>query len=121
MKILALLSSLLSLLIFSPATTPIVTYALIGNDCVLYADENLSNSLFTLPKTYFVQVLGENNDIYKVSYLDVVGFVKAESTTIVDYVPLNKFPSSISCVVSNDGNTVTLRSSLFVLSSNIIG
>ena len=120
MKILALLSSILSLITFSISSPSLSQYALIRDNSVLYVDENVSSALFSLPENYFVQILEENDGVYKVSYLDVVGFVKAESTTKVDYVPLNKFPSSVSCVVLNDGNTVTLRSSPFVLANNII-
>ena len=120
MKFLAVLSSIISLFIFSPVSAQNTTYALIQPECVLYLDENATTSLFSLPETYFVQILETNEDVYKVSYLDKVGYIKAESATIVDYVPLYKYPSSLTCHLSNDGNTVTLRSSPFIKSDNVI-
>ena len=119
MKTLIVITGIISSLI-SPISIPSSSYALILPECVIYLDEQTQTPLFTLPQNYFVQILEEGETVHKVSYLDIVGYVKAECTTSVDYVPLNKYPQNISSSVFNDGNTVTLRSSPFVLDDNII-
>lgn len=118
MKFFAILSSIF--FAFSPTFTPISSFALIGEDCLLYADESAIVSVCSLPSSYFVEIIEEQDSVYKVSYLDIDGYVKAESVTIVDYLPLNKYPTSLSCSLSNDGNTITMRSSPFIKDDNVI-
>lgn len=118
MKFFAILSSFI--FAFSPSLTPITSYALIGENCFLYVDESAIVSVCSLPSSYFVQIIEDKENVYKVSYLDIDGYVKAESVTIVDYLPLNKYPTSLSCSLSNDGNSITLRSSPFIKDDNVI-
>lgn len=123
MKILslAILYAILSVF-YQPVTAKAqsVPYALINENCIMYLDSQLLSPLFRLPPTYFVKILNEEEDTYKVSYLDCVGYVQASSVTIVDYTPANKFPTSLSTKVFNDGNTVTLRSSPSHLKDNTV-
>lgn len=57
-----------------------------------YADE--SAGLFILPRTYFVRIVGEAGEFYRVRYLEtageggaVEGYCKADEVTPVDYIP----------------------------------
>ncbi len=70
-------------------------YARITQDGVYfyrYADE--SAGLFILPRTYFVRIIGEAGDFYRVRYLETAdaasaleGYCKADEVTPVDYIP----------------------------------
>ena len=111
---------LVTLCHLSPVYATTLPYALVGNDCILYLDEQTLSPLFCLPSSYFVKVLNEEDNVWKVSYLDVVGFVKSETVEKVDYVPLYKYPKNTDCSLLNDGNTITLRSSPFHQKDNVI-
>ncbi len=123
MKTLAL-TTLYILIVILTFTSPVhaqsLPYALIQEECALYLDEQTLSPMFTLPSSYFVKVLQENDNVWKVSYLDTVGYVKNNKVKKVDYVPLNKFPQNTVTVVNNDGNTVTMRSSPSHLKDNVI-
>ncbi len=96
-----------------------LTFALIEENCILYLDEQTISPLFTLPSSYFVKILEQNDNVIKVSYLDVVGYVNKECISSVNYVPLYKFPTNTSAKVHNDGNTITVRSSPNHLKDNV--
>ncbi|MBO5525403.1 MAG: hypothetical protein J5993_01500 [Clostridia bacterium] len=89
----ALFSLLAFLFPFASAETE--TYAYIStNDVYLYADAQGENGLFLLPETYYVLVLDVGRDYCLVSYgadtedyPALVGYVKSDLLTFVDYVP----------------------------------
>lgn len=64
----------------------------------------------TLPESYFVAILGEDENRYEVSYLDVTGYVEKDKVTLVDYEPLYKYHERGFITLSNDGHDVNVRS-----------
>ncbi|MBE5732939.1 MAG: SH3 domain-containing protein [Clostridiales bacterium] len=123
MKILALTTLYFLVTVFCavpPVYAQTLSYALIKEECILYVDEQTLSPMFSLPPSYFVKILQEDENVWKVSYLDCVGYVKADSVDKIDYTPLNKYPQNTTTLVNNDGNTVTMRSSPSHLKDNII-
>ncbi|MBR2970200.1 MAG: hypothetical protein IKC48_00140 [Clostridia bacterium] len=98
MKLLLMLSLLL-------AQTPF-SYGYMPSPTTLYADPECSVAITTLPQTYFVIILGENEGVYHVSYRDVSGY--ATGIEAVDYEPKTKHAQS-SFTTCNDGYPVKLR------------
>ncbi len=98
-----------------------VEYAVISDACILYADEAKTERIVTLPASYFVAVTKECDDAYAVEFTDLKGFVDKERVSRVDYTPMYKFPAVAKTVVSNDSNTVTLRSSPSHVEQNTVG
>ena len=114
-KISAFFVALLALLPFFPeqktqcARAAALSYALIGNDAVLYSDEG-KTAVTTLPATYFAVVLDEaENGYVSVSYLDLAGKVEEDKLTVVDYEPRYKYADG-SLKLNNDGHNVRVRS-----------
>lgn len=93
------------------------SYAYIEESTTLYSlPENglaggESVAVTSLPSTYFCEILGEvaeYSGYYKVGYLDIVGLVKKESVSIVDYTPKYKFASA-KIRIAEDVTGVNLR------------
>ncbi len=84
------------------------TYGYLPNECTLYSDAQLTSAVTTLPATYFVILLSED-EVLKVSYKDVTGYMNKADVEIVDYEPVTKFANG-SFTVNNDGYPVKLRS-----------
>lgn len=82
------------------------SYGYMGATTVLYSDPQCQNPITTLPATYFVIVLSEDDEVFKVNYKDVVGYAK--NIEVVDYEPVTKYAAS-SFEVSNDGYPTKLR------------
>ena len=66
------------------------------DDCCLYVDTEINNPIFTLTKTYFVELLYSSDDYYYARYDDVYGFVLKEKVKPVISTPNNPFLSNIS-------------------------
>ena len=81
-------------------------YGYMDTVTTLYADPQCLTAVTTLPATYFVIVLGQNENSYKVSYKDIVGYV--DNIEIVDYEPVTKYAAA-DFTVNNDGYPVKLR------------
>ena len=71
---------------------------IVNDNTILYADEDLIEPIFTLPKTYFLKVEEELQGYIKVSYGDqskncpiIYGYVKKEEVKPVDYQPQTPF------------------------------
>lgn len=114
-KIFTLLAAFLALLfsLFPKkpqcARASALSYALIGDDAVLYSDEG-KTAVTTLPATYFAVVLNKaENGYVSVSYLDLAGKVEENKLTVVDYEPRYKYADG-SLKLNNDGHNVRVRS-----------
>ena len=95
-----------------PARAVDLNYALIGENATLYAySGNGYFAVTTLPKTYFVVILGERDGYFRVSYLDIEGYVPANAVTAVDYTPKNKYAQNTALNLNNDGHQINFRSS----------
>lgn len=103
---------LISLVIFSvfAALPTDVPYAKIGSGTVLYIRENdVYTEAFTLPQSYYVAVISENEDGYSlVSYLSVTGYAPTSSLSKVDFIPKEKY-SKATFTVDNDSQPANLR------------
>ena len=114
-RIFALFSAVIALLsIYGMCSAPrraeaaVLSYALIGDDAILYSDDG-KTAVTTLPKNYFAVVLGEAKNGYtSVSYLDVAGKIESDKLTAVDYEPRYKFAEG-SLTLTNDGHNVRVR------------
>lgn len=98
----------MKLLLFITLLSQPFTYGYMQSTTTLYSDALCQNPLTTLPATYFVIVLEESDNFYKVSYKDITGYVSG--IEIVDYEPVTKYASA-TFDVNNDGYPVKLRSS----------
>ena len=59
-------------------------------------DNSTSNIHFELPKTYFVELVGKENNFYKAKYLNFYGYVKKDSVQAVNDAPINPFLTNIN-------------------------
>lgn len=69
---------------------------------------DLTEVICIIEKTYFVQILSDNGNSYKVNYNNQIGFVKKNDVQLVSQTPNTPFPNNIQIIV---GSTCNLRSS----------
>lgn len=62
---------------------------------------NLESKLFLLEPSYFVKILGEEDNFFKVEYLNVVGYVNKVEVCPVSSIPQNPNPSNITFSILN--------------------
>ena len=117
MKALYFILSALLLLSF-----PVPTLSAKAEEAILYAEIIDETFLFsksdeaytpvcTLPKSYFVQVIGEKqNGYFEATYDDLNGFVLSSAVSLCESEPTSKYHSA-SLVLFNDGHAVSVRSS----------
>lgn len=82
-------------------------------------DSSIDNILCLVEKTYFVEILSESADDYKVNYNGVIGYVKKNEVTPVSGTPTTPFPLGITLVLGSNCNlrkTPTTKS----IASNVI-
>lgn len=60
-----------------------------------YPLEDYSNIYFVLPQTYFVQLVDEVDDYYKVNYINFSGYVKKDSVQTIVGIPKNPFLTNV--------------------------
>lgn len=96
------------------------SYAQIGENTILYSDSELTTPMCTLPKTYFVAILGENDYALQVNYLDISGYVAPSSVTRVDFEPKTKYADESTVALSNDGHSVNVRALPDHTSDNVL-
>lgn len=112
MKYLILFFCMLCFLNFSK--TPVLAkanYARAINLTNLYKSTNgdeLSDVICIVEKTYFVEIISETSNVYKVNYNGVCGYVRKNDVKVTLSNPLTPYPSNIKIVVGFDSN---LRSS----------
>ena len=86
-------------------------YARAINSTNLYkltSNNELGNVICVVEKTYFVQILSEINDLYKVNYNGVSGYVKKNDVKEITSKPSTPYPYNIKLTIGSDCN---LRSS----------
>lgn len=74
----------------------------------LSSNNELGNVICVVEKTYFVQILTELDDVYKVNYNGVSGYVKKNDVKEVISKPSTPYPYNIKLIIGSDCN---LRSS----------
>lgn len=86
---------------------------IVTNDCYFFTEPNVAESskLFLLEQSYFVKVLSEqNNQFFKIQYIDFVGFVQKSKVQFVEEYPEFPYLSGITFDIYDIAN-VCLRSS----------
>ena len=89
----------------------------------LYKYSNTSNEISNIiciaEKSYFVEIIGEINDLYKVNYNGMQGYVKKNDVKEITNTPSTPYPYNIKLTIGSDCN---LRSSPTIKSqyTNII-
>ena len=103
--ILILFLPLVCLQNFSIASADEVYYAKINSESAfLYSSPNEENSLFLLPKTYFVKLINEaNKDYYFCSYKDIKGYVKKNDVLAMNGLPSQPYLDGLFRTFSLDG------------------
>ena len=74
-------------------------YARIMNNqtCIYYSTADLTNPMFLLPETYFVELISETEDgFYYARYNDIYGYVKKEQVKPINETPQAPFLTNIS-------------------------
>lgn len=100
-----------------------LTYGILTDGATLYSNSAEGYKAVTsLPKDYFVVLLGEENTegYFSVSYLDVTGFVKSDKVVKVDYEPKYKYAENNSLTLTNDGQEINVRSAPDHAADNVI-
>jgi hypothetical protein len=88
--------------------------------------------LFEIPKSYFVELISQYDDVfYKAKYIDITGYIKINEVSPVSTAPQNPYANDITFrVYSSDGINVrtepytkngleTIKGSLTVLDENV--
>lgn len=94
-------------------------YALLGENVVLYSDAQLTAPITSLPSTYFVIIIGEGDASYRVSYMDIDGYISKTAAEPVDYEPKYKYASA-KFRVNNDGQAANVRSTPDHTQNNVV-
>lgn len=112
MKYLILILSLS--ICFNFGKTPVLAkskYARAINITNLYKStdgENLSDIMCIVEQTYFVEIISETNNVYRVNYNGVCGYVRKNDVKVTLNNPVTPYPNNIKIVIGFDCN---LRSS----------
>ena len=73
---------------------------IMSDDVYLYKSaydfDDVSNIYFKLPETYFVELVGEENNFFKVNYLSFCGYVKKEQVQTIVGAPLTPYLENIN-------------------------
>ena len=64
-------------------------------------DTHPNNLICLLENTYFVEILGETEDSYRVRYNGINGYVKTTSVRKVKEIPISPYPSNIRILTYN--------------------
>lgn len=76
---------------------------------------DLNEVICIIEQSYFVEIINDNGDNYKVNYNGQIGFVKKNDVQAVQGIPNTPFPNNIKIIV---GSTCNLRSSPTTKSSS---
>lgn len=74
-------------------------YARITNDnthLYIAPEEIPNNTIFILPKTYFVELISSSDNFFYAKYKDIYGYVKKNEVQVVSTNPITPFLSNIS-------------------------
>lgn len=106
--------------VYSAANASAFEYGILGDSAILYSDSGMTMPKTTLPSTYFVIIIGDGGgDCYRVSYLDIDGYIAKSVVEPVDYEPKYKYASK-GFSVANDGQGANIRSSPDHTRNNIL-
>ena len=75
---------------------------IVQSDTYIYKNTN-KEKLFLLPKSYFVTLLDESQDMYKINYNGIIGYVEKNRVSCVLNSPQNLYPKRQLRIFSSDG------------------
>ena len=75
------------------------------SETYIYKNTN-KEKLFLLPRTYFVTLLDEHEDMYKVEYNGIVGYVDKNNVSCVLNTPKTLYPTRTLRIYSNEGSAI---------------
>lgn len=94
---------------FAYAKAERTTYAKVLSDCVFYKTKPLEYDVddvyFIIPETYFVIMLEEFEDCFKVQYDRFVGYVEKDKVVIASFTPILKTLEGVTCDVKTTSGT----------------
>ena len=108
---------IISLCVLCLNTSPLIVkasnqYARAESSANLYKltsnTSDLKDIICIIEKSYFVEILNDNGNCYKVNYNGEIGFIKKNDVQLVSNIPNTPFPSNILFILES---TCKLRSS----------
>lgn len=79
-------------------------YAKIENEAYFYSQPNDLDKLFQIPTSFFVLLIGEENNLfYKACYKDIFGFVKKSEVSPMSGEPTSPYPNANFRVFAKEG------------------
>ena len=67
-------------------------------------DTSLINIICLIEETYFVEIIADYDNLYKVSYNGVTGFVKKSAVKKISDTPTTAYPYNIQIVMNSNCN-----------------
>lgn len=103
------------------ANTQTLSYGKARARCNLYKTADVTNNesyniFFEVPETYFVEIMYEQNGVYKVNYNQTIGYVLSQSIEKVSFTPQTPVLEGITFTLKEG---TQLRSTPMVTESNI--
>lgn len=95
----------------TPSTTvsaeeSLTYYAKVLSAVNFYSSPNADSDMFIIPETYFVLLIGEENEFYKAKYLDLFGYVKKDEVVPMQGTPSSPYPQETFRNFNDNGLTV---------------
>lgn len=108
--IIILLTSLIYILELSPNTITLASsrYARIESSTQIYktlsSTDNISNILCLAERSYYVEIVGNYNEYFRVNYNGINGFVKKNDVKEVSSTPSTPYPYNIKLTLGSNCN-----------------
>lgn len=67
-------------------------------------NNNISNILCIAEETYFVEIIGDYDEYYRVNYNGISGYIKSGSVKEISGTPTTPYPYNIKIVIGNNCN-----------------
>ena len=69
-----------------------------------HSPDTIDNIICIVEKTYFVEIISDNDSYYRVKYNGVSGYVKKNDVRIITNTPNTPYPSGVNMTIGNDCN-----------------
>lgn len=79
-------------------------YARIENASNIYSSNEENKILCMAEKTYFVQIINEIDNMYKVNYNGISGYINKNDVKEITSTPFTPYPSNIKLIIGSDCN-----------------
>lgn len=91
--------------IFTPARAEEEIYLQLTEDSPLYFNNRLTDEILTLPKGYYVKVLSTSNNLSRVEYNSIVGYIDNSKTLAVPSKPNGNLYKTANLYTRSDAGT----------------